>query len=156
VSVRSKKGTKSVPKIEVLKGELESTIRKLPGDSQINIITFDATYRAWQKKLQPLARSGREKAIKFVRKINTGSGTNVFDTLEHALQDKRVNTIYLLTDGNPTRGRLTDPDAIVREVSVLNRLRSVTIHCIAFGEESDLLKRLAAQNGGKYHFIKKT
>ncbi len=156
VSVRSKKGNKSVPKIEVLKGELESTIRKLPGDSQINIITFDATYRAWQKKLQPLARSGREKAIKFVRKINTGGGTNVFDTLEHALQDKRVNTIYLLTDGNPTRGRLTDPDAIVREVRVLNRLRSVTIHCIAFGEDSDLLQRLAAQNGGKYRFINKT
>ncbi len=156
VSVRSKKGNKSVPKIEVLKGELESTIRKLPGDSQINIITFDATYRAWQKKLQPLARSGREKAIKFVRKINTGGGTNVFDTLEHALQDKRVNTIYLLTDGNPTRGRLTDPDAIVREVRVLNRLRSVTIHCIAFGAESDLLKRIAAQNGGKYRFINKT
>ncbi len=158
VTVGSKKGEgeavkKSVPKIDVLKGELESTIRKLPADSQINIITFDATYRAWQKKLQPLARGGREKAIEFVRKISTGGGTNVFDTLEHALQDRRVNTIYLLTDGNPTRGRLTDPDAIVREVGVLNRLRSVTIHCIAFGEESDLLKQLAAQNGGKYRFI---
>lgn len=155
VAVRSKKGKKSVPKIDVLKGELESTIRKLPADSQINILTFDATYRAWQKKLQPLAGGGRAKAVKFVRNIKTGSGTNVFDSLEHALKDKRVNTIYLLTDGMPTRGRITDPAAIVREIRVLNRLRSVTIHCIAFGEESDLLKKLAAQNGGEYRFINK-
>ncbi|MBN1442116.1 MAG: HEAT repeat domain-containing protein [Planctomycetes bacterium] len=140
-------------KIDVLKKELTKVIRKLPPDTFINILTFDATYRAWQKQLQPLAGPGRARALKYVEDIKTGFGTNVFDTLEFALQDKRVDTIYLLTDGLPTRGRITNPDAIVEEIRKQNRLRAVTIHCIAFGEESDLLKRLAADNGGEYRFV---
>ena len=140
-------------KIEVLKKELERVIEKLPPDTHINIITFDAEFGAWQKQLQPMSGSGRGRAIQFVRSIRTGVGTNVFDTLEHALEDKRVDTIYLLTDGEPTRGRITEPAAILREVDRLNRLRAATVHCIAFGAESEFLENLAQQNGGKYRFV---
>ena len=103
--------------------------------------------------LQPLAGSGRARAVRFVEAITTGSGTNVFDSLEATLKDRRVDTIYLLTDGNPTRGRFTAPAAILKEIGALNRVRGATIHCIAFGAESKLLKDLAAQNGGKYRFV---
>ena len=80
-------------------------------------------------------------------------GTNVFDTLEAALKDRRIDTIYLLTDGVPTRGRITEPGAILEEIGIQNRLRGVTIHCIAFGEESKFLEDLAKQNGGQYRFV---
>src|SRR5690606_9155766 len=132
---------------------LARVIKKLPADTSINIILFDGQFRPWQKELQSLAGRGRDKALEFVRSISTGGGTNVFDSLEHALEDRRVDTIYLMTDGEPTRGRITDPDGIVTEIERLNRVRGVTIHCIAFGEESDLLKRLAAGNGGDYRFV---
>jgi hypothetical protein len=140
-------------KIDILKRELVNVIKKLAADAQINIVTFHSTYDAWQKELQPLAGNGRAKAIQFVEGLKNGVGTNVFDTLEFALKDRRVNTIYLLTDGLPTRGRLTEPKAILQEIGAQNRLRGVTIHCIAFGEESPLLKDLAAQNGGEYRFV---
>jgi len=32
-------------------------------------------------------------------------------------------------------------------------VRNATINCIAFGEESPLLKDIAAQNGGEYRFV---
>ena len=67
--------------------------------------------------------------------------------------DKRVDTIYLLTDGLPTRGRLTAPEAILKEIKLLNRTRGVTIHTIAFGAESNLLRQLAEQNGGQYRLV---
>lgn len=140
-------------KIDVLKKELARVIGKLAPDTKINIICFDGAYRAWQKQLQPIAGRGRAKAVQYVRALQTGRGTNVFDTVEFALADRRVDTLYLLTDGVPTRGRITQPAAILDEVARQNRLRAVTIHCIAFGEESDLLKDLAAQNGGQYRFV---
>ena len=140
-------------KIDVLKKELSRLLRKLPADTHINIVNFDGDFAPWQKNLQPLAGAGRAKAVGYVEALNTGSGTNVFDTLEFALKDKRVDTIFLLTDGVPTRGRLTDPDAIIEEIKVLNRVRGVTIHTIAFGEESALLEKLAEQNGGQYRFV---
>ena len=140
-------------KIDILKKELTRLLKKLPADTSLNIITFDATYRSWQKVLQPLRGRGRAKALAYVARIATGSGTNVFDTLEFALKDKRVDTIYLLTDGLPTRGRITAPAAILEEIDVLNRARGVTIHTIAFGAESDLLMQLAERNGGQYRFV---
>jgi hypothetical protein len=140
-------------KIDILKRELSRLIKKLPADVYVNILCFDANFKAWQKTLQPIRGKGRAKAVSYVQNLNTGSGTNVFDTLESALKDKRVDTIYLLTDGKPTRGRITAPAAILSEIKLLNRVRGVTIHTIAFGEPSDLLKKLAEQNDGQYRFV---
>ena len=140
-------------KIEILKKEMTRLLKKLPADTFLNMISFDATFRPWQKALQPLRGKGRARALAYVAKITTGSGTNVFDTLEFALKDKRVDTLYLLTDGLPTRGRITAPAAILKEIKLLNRTRGVTIHTIAFGAESDLLRQLAEQNGGQYRFV---
>ncbi|MFP6631258.1 MAG: hypothetical protein VCD16_01335 [Planctomycetota bacterium] len=140
-------------KIDILKKEMTRLLKKLPADTFLNMISFDATFRPWQKALQPLKGKGRAKALSYVARIATGSGTNVFDTLEFALKDKRVDTIYLLTDGLPTRGRLTASEAILKEIKLLNRIRGVTIHTIAFGAESNLLRQLAEQNGGQYRFV---
>ena len=140
-------------KIDILKKEMTRLLKKLPVDTFLNMISFDATFRPWQKALQPLRGKGRAKALSYVARITTGSGTNVFDTLEFALKDKRVDTIYLLTDGLPTRGRIKAPAAILKEIDILNRARGVTIHTIAFGAESDLLRQLAERNGGQYRFV---
>ena len=140
-------------KIDILKKEMTRLLKKLPADTFLNMISFDATFRPWQKALQPLKGKGRARALSYVARIATGSGTNVFDTLEFALKDKRVDTIYLLTDGLPTRGRLTASEAILKEIKLLNRTRGVTIHTIAFGAESNLLRQLAEQNGGQYRFV---
>ncbi len=140
-------------KIDILKKEMARLLKKLPADTFLNMISFDATFRPWQKALQPLRGKGRAKALAYVARITTGSGTNVFDTLEFALKDKRVDTIYLLTDGLPTRGRIKAPAAIIKEIDNLNRARGVTIHTIAFGAESDLLRQLAERNGGQYRFV---
>jgi len=148
------KGGKAM-KIDILKRELTSVIKKLPGDTHVNIVTFHREFTPWQSQLQPLAGSGRGRAVEFVKGIETRNGTNVFDTLEFALADKRVDTIYLLSDGLPTAGRFLDLPSITREVQALNRRRGVTIHCIAFGEESKLLEAIAKENGGQYRFVDK-
>lgn len=142
-------------KIEILKRELVNVIGKLPGDTQVNIVTFHREFTPWQSQLQPIAGAGRGRALEFVKGIETRNGTNVFDTLEFALADKRVDTIYLLSDGLPTAGRLLDLPSITREVQALNRRRGVAIHCIAFGEESKLLEAIAKENGGQYRFVDK-
>ncbi|MBI4601605.1 MAG: HEAT repeat domain-containing protein, partial [Planctomycetes bacterium] len=140
-------------RIDVLKRELVRILKKLPADTQVNIITFNRTHKAWQDQLQPLAGGGRDKAVKFVEGLQTGTGTNVFDTVEAALKDKRVDTLYLLTDGEPTAGRITQPQAILEEVRNQNKGRRATIHCIGFGEDSAFLRDLARLNGGDYRFV---
>ncbi len=140
-------------KIDVLKRELVRVLEALPETVSVNIIFFHASYSSWKKKLQPLTGKGRAQAVSFVKNIRNGTGTNVYDTLEFTLKDRRVDTIYLLTDGQPSRGKYTDAPSILREIEAINRVRGATLNCIAFGEESDLLKKLAAKNGGQYRFV---
>jgi hypothetical protein len=140
-------------KIDILKRELVNVVKALPPETQINIVTFSRDFSSWQRELQPLAGPGRARAIDYVKGLDTGTGTNVFDTLEFALKDRRADTIYLLSDGEPTAGRIRDIEGISREIRAQNRVRGVTVHCIAFGEDSELLKRLAKENGGEFRFV---
>ena len=140
-------------KLDVMKAELAKVVEKLPLGAGINIMIFDRTIRVWEKSLKILTRSVRKKALAYAKGLTTGGGTNIFDTVERALKDPLVDTIYLLTDGLPTRGRIKAPAAILKEIDILNRARGVTIHTIAFGAESDLLRQLAERNGGQYRFV---
>ncbi len=153
VTKTSKKKGGSIRKLDLMKRELTSVLRKLAPEARVNIFGFDRAVRSWEKKLRPLSGSGRGDAIKYVRDIGTGGGTNIFDSVELSLADSEVDTIYLLTDGMPTTGRFSTPEGILRGTREINRPRAVTIHCIAFGADSDLLKKLAADHGGQYRFV---
>lgn len=140
-------------KIDILKRELERVVGGLPYDTMLNIVTFDANFNSWQEELQPICGAGRARVVTYVRSITAGYGTNVFDSLEFVLTDPRVDTIFLLSDGRPSRGRITNPEAILQEIGRQNRVRNVTVHTIAFGAESEFLRQLAAQNGGMYRYV---
>jgi hypothetical protein len=59
----------------------------------------------------------------------------------------------MLTDGEPYGGKYTASADIVREISALNRVRSVKIHCVGFGPEAAYLKDLSDANGGDFRSI---
>jgi hypothetical protein len=141
-------------RIELAKKELIKTLKELKAAAMVNIICFDAAYRPMAKTLTPLTRTGRLKALRYVQNLKTGRGTNIYDTLSAALKDKRVDTIFLLSDGQPSRGKYKDPPTILREIRKQNLLRNVTINTIAIGIEQDLMKNLAKENGGTYVFVK--
>ena len=136
-----------------MKDELARILRELPSQTFVNIVAFHRSPFPWKKELQGLKGRGRDEAIGFVRGLTTGFGTNIYDTLELALEDRRVDTIFLLSDGRPVGGKYSDPDDIVREIGAINRVRGAKIHTIGFGRETDFLKDLAAQNGGEYRAV---
>ena len=63
---------------------------------------------------------------------------------------KGVDTVFLLSDGVPGSGKYVATKDILRAVRRLNQTRRIAIHGIAIGQDSDLLKSLAIENGGKY------
>jgi len=81
-------------------------------------------------------------------------GTNLFDGVEFAYDDPEIDTIYLLTDGQPSGGRFVEPSEIVEEVRLMNRTRQIVIHCISIGQRSTLLQDLATLTGGTYKEVR--
>ena len=68
-----------------------------------------------------------------------------------AIADDDVDTIYLLSDGRPSRGFVTHWKRVIEEIARLNRWRRVQIHTILVGTEGTdrrFMAALAELSGG--------
>ncbi|MBI3858169.1 MAG: HEAT repeat domain-containing protein [Planctomycetes bacterium] len=139
-------------RIEQAKKELSRVLGQLSANAQVNLVFFDDRIEPWKKGLVPIKPSLKEAQAVVARVVPRGS-TNIFDSLEFAFGHKEADTIYLLSDGDPTAGRIIAQEDILREIHRMNRLRQIVIHTISFGASS-FLKQLAEQNGGQYVEIK--
>ena len=130
--------------------ETASAVGRLKPKDRVNVIFFETTIHSWRPKLTPLSGASREALKKYLESRRPTGGTNLYDGLELALKHRDVDTIFLLSDGAPGSGKFTATADILREVGRLNQTRRIAIHCVSVGTESDLLKKLAAANGGRY------
>ncbi|MGE0708391.1 MAG: HEAT repeat domain-containing protein [Planctomycetota bacterium] len=142
--------TRNMSKLNVLKKELSGVIRLLPGKTHFNIYSFESDWKAWQKRIVPASGGNKKAALDLVASWQSAGLTCLYDALEAALQDPDVDTIYLLSDGAPSRGKYTNGNEIIREVQRLNATRRTVIHTISLGGMSPLLRELAKQTGGQF------
>ena len=113
----------------------------------------------------PASKANIARAQEFVRELTHASSTNIHDSLElgfglagRGVYDKyygtELDTIFLLTDGSPTKpdGSLDSTEKILVAVQSWNPLKRVTIHAIAIGKNlnDSFLRQLARENGGEF------
>jgi len=168
-------------KIDILRGEVKRTVTGLPDGATFGVVAFASDVRVWKK--EPVVRNGKSAAdaIAWVEKTDAIGGTNIYDALEVAFklakpsgaQEPLYDTIFFMTDGTPSVGKVTDTEGILREVRRWNEGKKIRIHVIGMGghtknpggaggpppmggkklPEFDLdevfLKSLAAMNGGQ-------
>ena len=137
-------------RIEVARQELLGLLEELPESTRLNIIFFNSGVHTWRRGILDLDRRQAASAAAFVESRTAGGATNLYGAVERALEDDEVDTIYLLTDGEPTTGRFTEPGEIVMQARRLYRERRVVIHAISIGRTSELLQQLAGDTGGRY------
>ncbi len=153
-------------RIAMLKLELAFVVKSVLGeDAKFNIITFAAEVQKWKTKLTEATGENRKEAVDFVMAMKAEGGTNTYGALEEAFKDKDVDTIYFLSDGNPSVGDKTRPSDILAAVQRWNRGRSVIVNTIGllvgkarmeFNKQRlvDFLTKLADQNDGKVKIFK--
>jgi hypothetical protein len=183
-------GVTAKTRIDVAKKELISTLYVLSPKVHFNILWYEALPSPWKQELVPATWPLKLEAMIATDKVNASGGTNIWDALELAFKmvevpvksgpnpvviDKKVNyatatggadTLFLMTDGRPTVGRLVATDELITELKKVNRLRKVTIHTICMGDrppgaaivdgpDPAFLKRIADQNNGDFVHIRK-
>ena len=64
----------------------------------------------------------------------------------------QADTIFLLSDGEPNRGRVRVLEDLLEHVTQRNARHGLVIHAIGIGEVAgrSFLKDLARRNGGRY------
>ncbi len=141
---------RAATRMDVVKGELVKCLKSLDATAFFNLITFNSAVTRWRDGVAALSEKTRTEAVDYVEHLGSRGGTNIYDAMEAAFADARADTIFLLTDGEPTAGAITDLQFIREHVARWNANRHVKIHCIAVGSDFPLLEWLAADSGGTY------
>lgn len=141
-------------RLEEAKRQLARVVEGMPATHWCNVIVYETGVRAIWDKLRKVNDKNRAELLVEIKQLRIAGGTNIHDALEYAFADPGIDTIYLMTDGQPSAGKVTDPDDIVDQVRRWNLTRQLVIHCVAIGIDSELCKRLAADSGGTYVHVK--
>lgn len=165
-------------RLDFAKRELHRAMDAISPNAMFNLVTFNGDDKAesWSKDLVVATDKNRERFKKYVDGLKARGGTNLWSGLEDALKIKSlvygnryttsVDEVFILSDGAPTVGDVTDPVEILRLVQECNKFSQARINTVyissATPEEfrqaeprmaitpQELMRRMAEQNGGKF------
>lgn len=140
------------------KKELLGAIFNVGNGHRFNVMVFNHEVLPWQPGMVLATEDMRRKAKEWVEARQPVGGTNIYDALEagfalslRATGEPPLDTIFFLTDGTPTAGKVQDPKQILADVAQWNRSARLTVHCIALGEaDHEFLRALAKLCGGTF------
>ena len=141
-------GEKGDYRIDRAKKELRQVVENLDEGALFNVIAFNSAVMPWQETVSTSSGATRAECDAWIEKLGALGGTNLFDSLRAAFDDPDVDTIVVLSDGEPSVGELTEPSAIRDEVQRWNRDRGIVIHTVAMGGSFKILEWLAEDSGG--------
>lgn len=145
------KGRPGAKRIEVARGELAKCIQSLDSSALFNIVTFSSDAERWvDGSLAAANEKNRNDATAFAEKLAAGGGTNLYGALENAFADPDVDTIFVMSDGEPSMGTVIDPMQIREHVAAWNEHRKIVINTIAVGGQFQILEWLAKDSGGTH------
>ncbi len=143
-----------IQRIQAARLELAKVLDGLDPEALFSVQAFSDKARPLTKELRRASEENIEESKKFLNKLNASGGTNLYGALLDAFEAPEMDTIVLLSDGEPSVGGLIEPDAIRRKVAEWNRERGVEIHTVAVGIDLDILRWLAEDSGGQHIFLK--
>ncbi|MDB4807260.1 VWA domain-containing protein [bacterium] len=134
--------------------ELIKVVRELPETTEFAIMFYETNVRVWRKSLVLATEENKLEAITFIRKLGFGDRTNTYGALRKSLTfDQDLETVFLLTDGQPTIGETVEPKKILVDILGRNRFRHLNFNTIGIAVNPNteaFLKQLAIGSGGEY------
>jgi Mg-chelatase subunit ChlD len=135
----------------------------MPRSSWISVITYSdgAQPVGTTKGLQQATPKLKTKLAKRIRALSAEGRTNIHDGLHRAFHPRRKpakdditkgpDTIFLLTDGDPSAGAVTSRVELRDAVIAWNLGRMIRIHTINVGDaRSPWLEQLARETDGRF------
>lgn len=150
--VAGRTGKDACTRWEAAGAELERTLAALPDGTLVNVLTFQGEVSEAFDAPRALDERVRRALSQFLRRTSPREHGDLVQALESALAQSGADTVYLLTDGDPSAGRAVSPGRVQAAVRQANRRRAIAVHTIGFGAgkmmQRALLAGLARDSGG--------
>jgi len=158
---RPRLGTELKTKMDLARSQLARALEALPEDTVFSLVFFSDSPFVWERNLVPATAENKKRALQRVISSGPAGGTNLHDALRAALElggedplDHFIqgpDTIFLLSDGNPSRGEIRDTRRLRSWFRDENRPRRIRVNTIGVGRQSAaFLKGLAEDSGGEF------
>ena len=144
------------------KEQLLLAVQSMADESRYHIVTFAAQARTWSRKAVPASVRSTRSLATLLARFKANGGTNVYQALAEALAldelrygeqgDQTIDELFLLSDGEPTSGAVTDTEEILKLVAEANKYLKVRINTVfsGRGKGAEFLRQLAEQNDGVF------
>ncbi|MFK7742199.1 MAG: VWA domain-containing protein [Planctomycetota bacterium] len=149
-------------RLEAAKAQLALAAQAMAPESQYFVMTFAEEARCWtQTGIKPGRRATRG-VTGLMSRLNAHGGTNLYAGLVTSLEMEgrgfadaelpKIDELFVLSDGQPTTGEVRDTETLLEMVRRANKYAKVRINTVftGTGPGSELLKRLAEENGGVF------
>ncbi|GIW72213.1 MAG: hypothetical protein KatS3mg102_1755 [Planctomycetota bacterium] len=124
------------------------------------MIFFATKYFPCADRLLPIKPNARrlasfvmEQEIPTAIHMNRG---NIYDPLLLALEMPEVDTVFLLSEGNPTEGRFVEQDRFIRHLQRENRFAKTRVEALFIGNAASArgyMRAIAEATGGRFYDI---
>ncbi len=156
VAVVDVSGSMSGEKLAQAKAALEQLLASLHAGDRFRLIAFESGVRRFAAQWTPVSSETRQRAVDWVRALETGGGTNIAGALDDAYSlppaEGALGVVVFLTDGLPTVGD-QDPERIAARAEERRGAFRVFSFGIGFDVNAYLLDRLTEQARGRTEYI---
>ncbi len=147
-------------KMEQARNAVRHCIESLDGQDRFNVISFSTVARSFREDLLDAMPEAKEAAKTFVDRLKPTGGTNIHDALRRAF-DQRASTdtdrpliLVMMTDGNPTAGKIIEGKKLLNEVKTINRGNArIFAAGIGYDVKTGFLDQLTTDHGGDRTYI---
>lgn len=140
------------------KEELITAINGLDERCEFGILVFDTDVRAWKETLIEATEENKIEAVRYVQKLSAGRSTNTYGALRRSIEfDPQLEAVFILTDGQPTTGVITNPSSILQDILRRNETRHITINTIAIAVDpmiQGFLEKLTIPSQGEFKRVR--
>lgn len=134
--------------------ELADTLSHLHGEDFVfNVVTYGAAFHQYEDEPVVLDKKTEKAALEFVDGVRCAGNKAIWDILEKVVSDPDIDTIYLLSSGEPEIGLYVHFNRVTEHLAELNRFHKVVVHTVAYTDSKwnqDQLKEISAVSGGKF------
>ncbi len=160
ILVVDRSGSMAGDKIDGARMAAERFVNGLREGDQLGVITF-GTDVTTELPLTAIDGASRARALRVVRNIEEGGGTNIDGgmvaarrMLDSADLMGRVARVVLVSDGRPTEGDRREATLAGHAANL--REHGITTSTLGLGLDynEDLMERMAVDGGGRYHYLR--
>jgi len=149
--------SESSTKAAAARKELDETLTRLQGRLSFSLFAYADEVRPFSKKgAVELNEKSHQKALEFVDQEGTHGKKNIWLALETVLADPSIDTVFLLSSGEPEVGEYVHWNRVTWHLRELNRFRKVVVHAIAYSDSEfyrGQLEHIAEATGGEFRFV---